>query len=282
VRPFQGRTIRRVGSVALPPATQFVRFADVTPMNVELSILDRAFDAALALVYPQACAVCGGNVESHRDGVVCDACWKTTSMFSESDTLCWKCGALSLAKVVEGARQQVRCGRCDKDAYTFARACGSYDGALRASILQLKRQAHVPTRLAALIHEVQRREPLHGAEIIVPVPLHESRERERGFNQAAVIARELARVTKLPFDEHSFVRRMHTERHRAGMDAKARRNSVSNAFAVRHDDLIAEKRVLLVDDVFTTGATVSACAEALSRAGAAEVLVLTVARAMSS
>ena len=243
------------------------------------SLTSHAYDAALALVYPQACAVCSGNVESRRDGVVCDACWKSTSMFSESAILCWKCGALSRAKVGEARRREVRCGRCNDDSYTFARACGSYDGALRASILQLKRQPHVPARLVSLIHEVQRREPLHSADFIVPVPLHESRESERGFNQAAVIARELARVTKVPFDEHSFIRRVHTERHRAGMDAKARRQSVAGAFVVRRNDLIAGKRVLLVDDVFTTGATVSACAEALKVAGAEDVFVLTVARA---
>lgn len=251
-------------------------------MNVELSILDRAFDAALALVYPQPCAICERNVESRHDGVTCAACWAATKLFSTEDLLCWKCGALSPAQIDDARRAQVRCGRCDSDAYTFARACGTYDGALRASILQLKRQPHVPARLLSLIHEVQCRQPLHSAEIIVPVPLHESRERERGFNQAAVIARELARVTKLTFDEHSFVRRMHTERHRAGMDAKARRQSVDGAFVVRRNDLIAGKRVLLVDDVFTTGATVSACAETLTRADAAEVLVLTVARAMPS
>ena len=243
------------------------------------SLTSHAYDAALALVYPQACAVCSGNVESRRDGVVCDACWKSTSMFSESDILCWKCGALSRAKVGEDKRREVRCGRCNDDSYTFARACGSYDGALRASILQLKRQAHVPARLVSLIHAVQTREPLKRAEVIVPVPLHESREGERGFNQAAVIARELARVTKLPFDEHSFVRRVHTERHRAGMDAKARRRSVEGAFVVRRNDLIAGRRVLLVDDVFTTGATVSACASVLKEAGVEEVFVLTVARA---
>src|SRR5439155_4866237 len=248
-------------------------------MNVELSILDHAYDAALALVYPQPCAICGRNVESRHDGVACAACWAATQMFSSADTLCWKCGALSLAKVGEARRRQVRCGRCDNDAYTFARACGSYGGALRASILQLKRQAHLPACLVSFIHEVQRREPLNSAEVIVPVPLHESRERERGFNQAGVVARELARATKLPFDTHSFVRRVHTERHRAGMDAKARRQSVEGAFVVRRNDLITGKRVLLIDDVFTTGATVSACAAELKKVGAEEVFVLTVARA---
>lgn len=250
-------------------------------MSFALTI-DHAFDAALALIYPQACAICGRNVESRHDGVTCAACWAATQLFSSEDLLCWKCGALSLANVDETRRKQVRCGRCDNDAYTLVRACGSYEGGLRASILELKRQPHVPKRVSELIHEVQRREPLNSAEVIVPVPLHKSRERERGFNQAVVIARELARVTKLPLDEHSLIRSMHTERHRAGMDAKVRRNSVSNAFAVRRNDLILGRRVLLVDDVFTTGATVSACGETLMRAGAGEVLVLTLARASPS
>jgi len=125
----------------------------------------------------------------------------------------------------------------------------------------------------------QKREPLNSANLIIPVPLHPERERERGFNQALLLARELSRLSNLPLDEHSVVRRVHTERHRAGMDAKARRQSVSEAFAVRHPKLIAGQRVLLVDDVFTTGATVSACAAVLKGAGAEEVFVLTIARA---
>jgi ComF family protein len=127
--------------------------------------------------------------------------------------------------------------------------------------------------------EVQQREPLNQADMIVPVPLHRARERERGFNQASVLARELSSLSRLPVDEHSVVRRIHTERHRAGMDAKARHQSVANAFTVRHPKSIAGKCVLLVDDVFTTGATVSACAAVLKEAGAGEMFVLTIARA---
>ncbi len=125
------------------------------------------------------------------------------------------------------------------------------------------------------------REPMNSADLIIPVPLHPNRERERGFNQAALLARELARLSKLPLDEHSVVRRVQTGRHRAGMDSRARRESVAAAFAVRHPDAIAAKRVLLIDDVFTTGATVSACAAALKDAGAEKVFVLTMARASS-
>lgn len=243
------------------------------------NLSSQIYNAALALIYPQPCAVCGHSVESRHDGAACARCWDATPLFHEAGALCWKCGALSQVRVGEARRESIRCGRCDDDAFTLARACGSYEGALRASILELKREPHVARRLALLLHEVQMREPLNTADVIVPVPLHAGRERERGFNQAVVIAHELTRLSQLPLDEYSVVRRLHTERHRAGMDAKARRKSVGDAFAVRHNDLIAGKRVVLVDDVFTTGATASACAQALREAGAEKVFVLTIARA---
>lgn len=120
--------------------------------------------------------------------------------------------------------------------------------------------------------------PLSQATRIVPVPLHPERERARGFNQAAVLARELSKATLLPLDEISVVRKHHSKRHRAGMDGKGRRDTVADAFQVIYPALIAGERVLLVDDVFTTGATVSSCAKTLLDAGAVEVFVLTIAR----
>jgi ComF family protein len=192
---------------------------------------------------------------------------------------CWKCGAFTAAAVSEDKRIGVRCGGCDDGAFTAARACGFYEAALRASVLELKREPHIALRLARLMHATRQCPPINGASLIIPVPLHSERERERGFNQASLLARELARLGHLPLDEHCVVRRVHTERHRAGMDARARRDSVANAFAIRHPKSVASQRILLVDDVFTTGATVSACAAALKEAGAEEVFVLTVARA---
>jgi ComF family protein len=183
-----------------------------------------------------------------------------------------------LGRIADDKREQVRCGRCDEDSFTVARAGGLYEGALRVVVLELKRRAHVPSRLARLMFAASRRHPLGAATLIVPVPLHPERERERGFNQAAVLARSLAKSTGLPFDEHSLVRSVHTERHRTGMDARARRESVADAFVVKRPRLIAGERILLIDDVFTTGATVSACAQKLQAAGAMDVFVLTIAR----
>jgi predicted amidophosphoribosyltransferase len=110
------------------------------------------------------------------------------------------------------------------------------------------------------------------------VPLHPARLGERGFNQAAIIGRALAHLTGLPLDEWSLARRIHTERHRAGMDARSRRESVEEAFTVNRPRLVERESILLLDDVYTTGATVSACAGALKAAGAREVFVLTLAR----
>lgn len=233
----------------------------------------------MALVYPQACAVCGASVESRHDGVACSRCWEDTPFFRGDETFCWKCGAPSSARVTDDKRETVRCGRCDDDSFTNARACGLYQGALRASILELKRRPHVTQRIAEQMLRMQQRAPLLDADVIVPVPLHSSRERERGFNQAFVLAQALAQISHLPLDSHSLVRQSQTKMHRAGIDAKARRQSLADAFSVRHAKLMAGKRVLLVDDVFTTGATASACAAVLHKAAADKVFVLTMARA---
>jgi ComF family protein len=241
-------------------------------------VVNTAYDSLLALVYPQACAVCGGSVESRAFGVACVDCWQKTHILTKAETICWKCGLPSPGSVPEEKREEVRCRRCDADEFAAARACGVYEGALRASILALKHSPHVCGRLVELLAETQMRSPLNRATCIVPVPLHPEREKARGFNQAAAIARALSRASGLPCDEVSLLRAHHTDRHRAGMDAKDRRATVAEAFRVSYPALIAGEHVLLVDDVFTTGATVSSCAKTLLAAGAAEVLVLTIAR----
>ena len=253
------------------------------PRNFEViftTALDVLCDAALSLVYPQGCAACGkADVESRADTPACAACWESTHIFNGDETLCWKCGTLAAGVLPEEKRKDVRCRRCEADTFTAARACGLYEGALRASVLNMKREPFVSARLTRLLVQVQRRAPLSSATLIVPVPLHAERERERGFNQAAVLARSIAKRTGLPLDEWSLSRVAHSERHRAGMDARARRESVEDAFEVVRPRLVCGESILLVDDVFTTGATASACAVALLNAGAREVLVLTVARA---
>ena len=227
------------------------------------------YDVVLTLAYPQICVICGNSVEQRRFGGVCEACWKGTRIFADEERICLKCGA----------PDQERCGRCEELAFTAARAAGSYEGALRESVLLLKRQPYVPPHVESLLTEVVRREPLSRSTRVIPVPLHPKRLRTRGFNQASIIGRTVSKVLKLPLDEVSLVRVSTTEKYRAGMDTKGRRDTVAGAFRVAYPRLIAGEDILLVDDVFTTGATVSACAEVLINSGAGNVFVLTVARA---
>ena len=241
--------------------------------------LTRAIDGLLAVAYPQSCAICRASVEARKFGVVCEACWVATRVFKGTEALCWKCGVLLDFEALPVEREEVRCGRCETQSFDVARAVGPYKGALRESVLQLKRQPHVAPRLEMLLIAAAKLAPLNLSTRIVPVPLHERRLRSRGFNQAMVMAEALSRGLRLPLDEVSLVRVSSTEKYRAGLDAKGRRDTVAGAFVVRHPRLIADENILLVDDVFTTGATVSACAEALHAAGAQNVFVLTVSRA---
>ena len=235
------------------------------------------YDSFLAVMYPRACAVCGYSVESRALGVACAKCWEQTRTLS-AETLCWKCGQPSIAAVADEQKEGVRCHRCDDASFTAARACGIYEGALRASVLLLKREPHVCQKLREELVKAGQRYPLNMATQIIPVPLHAEREKDRGFNQAVLIGRELSRATSLPLNVVSLARQKHTNRHRAGMDARGRSDTVADAFRVTHPALVAGERVLLVDDVFTTGATVSSCASVLLDAGAADVYVLTIAR----
>ena len=238
-------------------------------------IAQLVYDAVLTLAYPQACAICGCSVEQRKFGVACESCWRATKIFTGDETICWKCGVPAEVDVA----YEVRCRRCDSHSFTAARAAGLYEGALRESVLLLKRQPHLSAHVAELLVAAARRAPLSTSTRIIPVPLHEERMRSRGFNQASIMAQALSKSLRLPHDETSLRRISSSEKYRAGLDPRGRMETVSGAFKVRHPRLIADEIVLLVDDVFTTGATVSACSAALSAAGAKEVFVLTVARA---
>ena len=237
------------------------------------------YDAILTLAYPQPCTICGYSVEQRKFGIVCEACWKATRIFTGAETICWKCGVPAVVQAISFTPDQVRCRRCDLQAFTAARAIGLYEGALRESVLLLKRQPHVSQHLEALLAIAAHRAPLNGVTRIVPVPLHSKKMKTRGFNQASIVAQALSKSLGLPLDEVSLLRVSGTEKYRAGLDAKGRQDTVTGAFEVRHPRLVVDENILLVDDVFTTGATVSACAEALTLAGAKTVCVLTIARA---
>ena len=153
-----------------------------------------------------------------------------------------------------------------------------FDGTVRQAILSFKYRnvkALAPV-LAQLMKDYLVAHPLP-AEVLVPVPLHRRRLRHRGYNQASLLARELGRLSLMPVVEGSLVRLRDAPAQTRSITAEERRSNVAQAFFCRDQEL-ADKRVLLIDDVCTSGATLDACAAAVKAAGATSVWGLTVAR----
>lgn len=182
------------------------------------------------------------------------------------------------------------CALCRRNAYSFevARSYGIYTHPLRDLILHLKfrrreRWGYQLGRYLALLAPTL--EIVNHSPLIVPVPLHRSRKRERGYNQAELLAQGLRLELKKSMGSSAprLATRVLTRRRptppQSGLRPDARRENVRGVFRVERPERIRGRSVLLVDDVMTTGATVSACAAALKQAGAQEVAVLTLARA---
>lgn len=161
----------------------------------------------------------------------------------------------------------------------MARSVAAYEGPLREAICALKfrRQKTVATPLGRLLVHFVPQEVLRGVETVVPVPLHLDRLTQRGFNQAELLARPVAEAITVPCLPDA-LRRIRQETPQAKLGALDRWHNVEEAFA--SDSSKMRGTVLLVDDVFSTGATASACARALLEAGAERVVVLTLARAV--
>jgi ComF family protein len=244
-----------------------------------------ATDGLVSILLAPCCASCSQLLEHPTQGPVCEPCWQ--SILPLTPPLCDGCGApLPAWRVI--SIPLLRCPRCRRlESYVDrARAIGTFDGALRAIIHALKYEGRrsLAKRLSGMMR-VRGAEMLDGAAWAVPVPLHPSRRRQRGFNQAADLARNLG----LPV-RRALCRRRATST-QTGLSAAERRRNVRDAFAVRAtglgrrtapDERLRGSIVVLVDDVSTTGATLEACARVLKEgAGVREVRALTAARAVT-
>ena len=234
-----------------------------------------AADAALAVLVAPVCVVCREPLGAPTRGPVCARCWLAIEPFTPP--CCLTCGdALPSWRIVSQAES--RCARCRRTPppVAIAAAIGPYRGTLQAIIQALKYDAR--TSLARPVAERMRAAAapvLARADAVIPVPLHRSRERRRGFNQA----RELAKHLSVPILE-ALVRSRSTPA-QADLPAARRHANVRGAFAVRRGIDVQGLIVVLVDDVSTTGATLAACARPLLDAGAREVRAVTAAKTVS-
>ncbi|MBN2198884.1 MAG: ComF family protein [Candidatus Aminicenantes bacterium] len=223
--------------------------------------------------------MCGCLLDGPGERLVCRACLE--GLEAERRAVCARCGLF-----LQAAGPPDACASCVRNPPPFVRhrSAGIYAGRLKQAILIFKyRGGEVLGRdLARFAWEALREDAAlwEGVDGVLAVPLHRRRLRERGFNQAAVLARRLAKRAGIPYRDGLLVRRKNIAP-QAGLNSFRRRRNVSGAFAVRRWGEVLGCSLLLVDDVYTTGSTVAECCRVLLRAGAGDVRVLTLARAQN-
>lgn len=239
------------------------------------SIGRRVLDALL----PPRCLGCGTLVE--EPGALCAACWDKAAFIAPPQ--CARCGLpFELAPAEPAPAEGAECAACVADPPRFdrARAVMRYDGVARGLVLRFK-HADATHGAPGFARWMARAGAglLADCDLIAPVPLHRWRLLWRRYNQSALLALALGRIAGRPVVVDLLARRRHTPS-QGRLDRARRRANVAGAFAVRraHAATLGGRRVLLVDDVMTTGATVEECARVLKRAGAGAVDVLTLAR----
>lgn len=230
-----------------------------------LARLNVVKDMVLTLVFPRRCLACGSGGD-----FLCASC--RSSLPHILPPVCDRCGA--------PGEPGASCIHCQKlsPALWGVRSLLSFEGLGRQIVHELK--YHNFKALAGPLGELLADYFLANrlaADVLVPVPLHPSRLRERGYNQSALLAREMGRRLSIPVLEKGLTRVRHTQPQAKAADALQRRHNVRGAFGCREKTFVG-KRVLLIDDVCTTGATLEACAVALQAAGAVSVWGLTLAR----
>jgi len=228
-------------------------------------------DRILSLLFPQSCPLCNNISTTHKIAPICPECWNNISPYKGG--LCKRCGRPILSE-----RARI-CGDCMKKEppFTQAGSYGRYEGALEEAIKQLK--YHGIKRLASPLSDLLLRMPLPDVDLIIPVPLHKNRLKERGFNQSALIARAVAKRLHRPLLVNTLIRTRYTIP-QVSLTASERERNIRGAFVVEDNRRIHGKDIMLVDDVFTTGATVRECSKVLRRAGARNIYVITLARSV--
>lgn len=255
-----------------------------------VSWLNGVAQSLFATVFPSECRLCNAFLTNISRLPVCRDC--LSAMRPMQGRFCTRCSErLAEGQPFDVDRNESLCPVCENEepAFGIAAAYGSYEAGLRELIHLLKYDNVRPaanalgSMLAKVIVRLQR---CFGANevLVVPIPLHRAKQRQRGFNQAELVARAAlkhCRAVGVRFEisPHLLERRRVTQS-QIGLTQHQRRANLRGAFRVVKPEKIAGREILLVDDVFTTGTTVSECARVLRRAGAAEIWVATVARTL--
>lgn len=232
------------------------------------------------VIFPPQCLGCAEILHQSDDHIFCPACEEKINFISGS--ICNICGTT----FPDSPAESHLCGEClEKRPYFFcSRAVFRYENIILKAIHQFKYKRNIARGeiLASFMADFSFPDiEFSGYSLIIPVPLHIKRLRERGFNQSLVLARSLGEKRQIPVD-FSLLRRHKYALTQTASNKKERKKNIQGAFEVSSKGNITGKNILLVDDVYTTGATVNECSKTLIKAGAQKVSVLTLARVLSN
>ena len=229
------------------------------------------------LFFPSFCRICSALLEKPGEKVVCNSCL-------EKIRLCRSPFCLSCGRFFDAQGKPHLCAACIRSRPTFSyhRSFGLYQGVLKDTILLYKYKKYkvLGKLLARLVYQGLKKDDRlwWGVEAIISVPLHPARKKARGFNQSRVLARELGKIVNIDIIEGVLVKPVNVPP-QTTLNALERKKNIKGAFKVRDKAKIKDKTILLVDDVFTTGATLQEGSAVLIKAGAKEVRGITVAQA---
>ena len=229
------------------------------------------------IFFPSFCELCSSLLELPEEKIICQSCWEKMIPFTGSYCLC--CG-----RFFEAGVEPHLCPDCVQKRPPFSchRSYGRYGGRLKDAILLYKYRKFqiLGGDFARIVHRVLGKDEniWWKADFIIPVPLHPKRQKKRGFNQAQVIAQELARLSGVEIADDVLVK-VKNAPPQTFLELEERAENVSGAFSVVNKRKIRRKVVILVDDVFTTGSTLNECSSVLKRSGVGEVRALTLAQA---
>lgn len=230
------------------------------------------------ILFPMSCLACGAVLKGGCVIAYCCTCLQNVRFIQEP--FCRTCGM----PFVKCAGASHLCGTCLGQRWHFARARAivEYGAQIAEPLKEFKYNGkmHALATFNSLAHIYYQYHCLPAPDLVLPVPLHPRRLRQRGFNQALVLSRKLFPAWKKIIDPFVLERHRWT-RPQAGLKGEERRNNVKNVFRVKNTARTRDKKILLVDDVFTTGATVNECSRVLLESGATEVEVFTFARSIN-
>ncbi|MFA5092880.1 MAG: ComF family protein [Candidatus Omnitrophota bacterium] len=240
-------------------------------------MLSGLFKGFKDLIYPNCCLVCKDKLKTTREqDPLCFACWDKIER--NHPPFCLRCGRHLDAKAI----LENTCFSCHKEQFYFDRAFSPcrYTGSIKQLVHEFKYKhkdylgKHLGLIMKTFIKDYSL--PIQHLDCIIPIPLHKSRQREREFNQAEILSQEIAKEFNKEMINQALIRNKPTKT-QTELNPEQRRKNVAGSFSIKRPELIKDKNLLLIDDVFTTGATSSEAAKCLKAAGAKIVLLMTLA-----